>query len=187
MHRAACFRVLVIFLCAATVQAQTTREEFLSHSDYAGGLYRPYIHDHPVATPLPAGYVPFCITHYGRHSSRWLLSANVYTIPDSILGGAERAGVLTPLGNSLYERLKIAAADAVEADPEKVFAAWCNFQVWPMGSNVQVIFYRDPRTTYVLVKFLQCERETSIPIPTDMAPYYHWKDVRAFFMKRIAG
>jgi hypothetical protein len=74
-----------------------------------------------------------------------------------------------------------------EPDPGKVSAAWCNFQASPMGTNVQMIFYRNARTGDVLVKFRQCEKETSIPLATDVAPYYHWKDVRAFFTQKING
>ena len=43
-----------------------------------------------------------------------------------------------------------------EADPDRVYAAWCNFQVSPMGTNVQMIFFRNAKTGDVLVKFLQC-------------------------------
>lgn len=103
-----------VLLFAVGLQAQTTREEFLSHADFAGGLYRPYTYDHHVSTPAPAGYVPFYISHYGRHGSRWLLTPAVYSVPRRILGDAEQAGVLTPLGKDLYARLRVAADDAVD-------------------------------------------------------------------------
>jgi hypothetical protein len=51
-----------------------------------------------------------------------------------------------------------------------------------MGANIQLIFYR--KGNDVIVKFLHNERETSIPVSTDIAPYYHWKDVRQFFAKQ---
>jgi hypothetical protein len=413
---------IAIVLLNASLQAQTTREEFLRHPNYAGGLYRPYTYEHSAPTPAPKGYAPFYISHYGRHGSRWLLSANVYQVPNGILGEAAKAGVLTPLGKSLYDRLLIAAEDAAdrygdlsplgareqrgmaermfrsfpevfspkngrqgiiesrstqvprcilsmaafnerlkelnpgiritrnatkrdkylnndpeinrdtvkvlvasfrerhfspgrfisslftdtayarthikdqtefadlvfqaavnmpnldhlrismmevftpdeaftlwqasnlymylllgpspvngrsamrsaglllkdivdrtdsaiagrkvsadlrfghdsyiiplqalmdikgmnvpEPDPDKVYAAWRNFQASPMGTNVQMVFYRNAKTGDILVKFLQCEKETSIPVATDVAPYYHWKDVRAFFARKISG
>lgn len=64
---------------------------------------------------------------------------------------------------------------------------WRNYEVSPMGANVQLVFYRNDKTGDVVVKFLHNERETSIPVATDMAPYYHWEDVRAFFVKQLAG
>ena len=64
-----------------------------------------------------------------------------------------------------------------ELDPEKVYMAWSNFKASPMGSNLQIIFYSNDNDD-VLVKFLHCEKETTIPVKTDIAPYYHWKDYR---------
>lgn len=33
----------------------------------------------------------------------------------------------------------------------------------------------------IIVKFMLNEKEVSIPVKTDIAPFYHWKDVRAFY------
>ena len=118
MNRSILNLCLALVLLTASLKAQTTKEEFLRHPDYAGGLYRPYLYEHVPLTPAPKGYIPFYISHYGRHGSRWLLSANVYQIPNGILGEAEKAGVLTALGKSLYERLRIAAEDAEVLGPE---------------------------------------------------------------------
>ena len=30
------------------------------------------------------------------------------------------------------------------------------------------------------------EREATLPIATDIAPYYHWSEVRAYFMDVLA-
>ena len=46
-----------------------------------------------------------------------------------------------------------------------------------MAGNVQWVFFRKPGSDDILVKFLMNENETSIPIPTDLYPFYHWKDV----------
>ncbi len=59
-------------------------------------------------------------------------------------------------------------------------------QITPMGANLQIIFYRKPGSDDILVKFLYQEEERTIPITTDMAPYYHWRDARAFFLNKIA-
>ena len=37
----------------------------------------------------------------------------------------------------------------------------------------------------ILVKVLLNEDEAHIPVETDCAPYYHWKDVRPYLMQRI--
>jgi hypothetical protein len=63
---------------------------------------------------------------------------------------------------------------------------WWASKVFPMGSNLQFIFYRkDIHDEDVLFKVLLNEKETTLPIPTDVAPYYHWKDFRAHYLKKI--
>lgn len=94
------------------ILAQTTQEEFFSDSRHAGGIYQQYIYVNTPVTPAPRGYKPFYISHYGRHGSRWLSSASPYVNPDTILCKAHAAGKLTALGESLYKRVRVAAADA---------------------------------------------------------------------------
>ena len=35
------------------------------------------------------------------------------------------------------------------------------------------------------LKLLLNEREVTLPLPTDTAPYYHWKDVRNYWQKIV--
>ena len=51
----------------------------------------------------------------------------------------------------------------------------------PMAANIQLVFYRKAGSDDVLVKFLLNENETSIPVKTDVAPYYHWNDVKRYW------
>jgi hypothetical protein len=60
------------------------------------------------------------------------------------------------------------------------------FILW-QAANLQLIFFKNERTNDILVKILQCEKPATIPVKTDAAPYYHWKDVRAYYEKKIAG
>ncbi len=76
--------------------------------------------------------------------------------------------------------MRLKGCDAKVDDLFKIDLQWQNYFVSPMGANVQLIFYRN-KANDVIVKLLHNERETSIPVATDMAPYYHWKDVRQFF------
>ena len=52
----------------------------------------------------------------------------------------------------------------------------------PMAANIQLVFYRKEGSDDVLVKFLFNENETSIPVKTDCAPYYHWADVKQYWV-----
>ena len=72
-------------------------------------------------------------------------------------------------------------ATGATADMEALHEHFSLFRLIPMGANIQWIFYRKPKSKDILVKFLMNENETSVPIPTDCYPYYHWKDVEAYY------
>lgn len=85
---------------------------------------------------------------------------------------------------------------------------WINYDIYPMGCNVQMVFYRRKATSEqpiknktamtknaiapnvadddLLVKILLNEDEATLPLPTTQAPYYRWQDVRAYWLERIA-
>lgn len=61
-------------------------------------------------------------------------------------------------------------------------SGWYSFEQMPMGSNLQLIFYRDKKGD-VLVKILRNEHETTIPaLKPYKGPYYRWKDLRNYFV-----
>ena len=39
----------------------------------------------------------------------------------------------------------------------------------------------------MLVKVLLCEDEATLPIKSDVAPYYHWKDFKEYCLKKLEG
>lgn len=62
---------------------------------------------------------------------------------------------------------------------------WCS-SVFPMSSNLQLVFYRsgvDDKD--VLFKVLLNEQEATLPMATDCAPYYHWNAFRKNCLKKI--
>ena len=65
-------------------------------------------------------------------------------------------------------------------------AAWSCWRVTPMATNVQLVFFRRPGGSEVLVKFLFNERESRIRLESELAPYYRWDDVKRYFDERIA-
>ena len=62
---------------------------------------------------------------------------------------------------------------------------WRSYEVFPMAANIQMVYYRKPGSDDILVKILLNEHEATLPIATDVAPYYHWTDVRKHFLSRI--
>lgn len=73
-------------------------------------------------------------------------------------------------------------------DLEEVAEKWKNYEIFPMASNVQVIFYRPEGSTSpedVLVKVLLNEREMPLPVESVSAPYYKWTDLRNYYLKKL--
>lgn len=60
-----------------------------------------------------------------------------------------------------------------------------NYKIFPMASNVQLIFFRKKGSDDILVKAMLNEHEMTLPVASDVAPYYHWKDVRAYYLAKL--
>lgn len=136
--------------------------------------YKNYVCDGP--SPMTAG----------------LMLANAKPTLENILDTAEKAialgtnsatfrfahdGNIIPLAGLM--RLKDCYLE--ETNPDKFYTAWCNYKVAPMAGNIQLVFFRKKGSEDILVKFLLNEHEVSIPLPSDVAPFYHWKDVYEFY------
>lgn len=104
------FALLLLWITGT--RAQTTREELLKDITQTGGIYKSYSYTPSPLTPTPKGYLPFYISHYGRHGSRWLDPGNFYTLPSNILSNAHQNKKLTEFGESLYQRIQTIANDA---------------------------------------------------------------------------
>ena len=63
---------------------------------------------------------------------------------------------------------------------------WCDYKIFPMACNIQFVFYRKSATDKnPIFKVLLNEDEATLPIKTDMAPYYHWSDFRTYYLKKL--
>ncbi len=71
-------------------------------------------------------------------------------------------------------------ADKVPADPADFGKVYQSYRTG-MAGNIQLIFYRSPRSGEVLLKALLCGEEVTLPLPADMHPYYRWSDFKAYF------
>ena len=81
------------------------------------------------------------------------------------------------------------AAVEVE-DMEQLASQWRNYEIFPMASNIQMIFYRpknNPRykPEEVLVKVLLNEAETTLPVKAVSGPYYRWSDLRKYYSDKL--
>lgn len=69
---------------------------------------------------------------------------------------------------------------------DDLYKHWSLSKISPMGGNLQIVFYRKDGSKDILVKFVLNEKETSIiGLKTDCAPYYHWKEVEAYYRAEL--
>jgi hypothetical protein len=133
------------------------------------------------------GFIPGCAPRYKAHYG---LLRNILDTADKAIrqGGTAvtlRFGhdsILTPLAYLLH----LNGCDDVTSDLENLYKHWSTFKITPMCGNIQIVFYRKAGSNDILVKFMLNEHEKSIPVKTDMAPYYHWKDVEAYYRAELA-
>lgn len=85
------FLMILLIVCALLAQAQTRQQ--------MGGVYYAYpAPKKPVSVKAPEGYIPFYISHYGRHGSRWLPSDSRYIWVNQHFDDESN---LTPLGKTV--------------------------------------------------------------------------------------
>ena len=77
------------------------------------------------------------------------------------------------------------ATDRLESLDNK---GWLNYRIFPMSGNIQMVFYRrSPEDRDVIFKVLLNENEATLPLKSNMAPYYYWKDFREYYLKKLDG
>ena len=102
----------LLLLIVSSVSAQTSPTELAENPERSGGIYHSYDYHPGPAVPVPKGYMPFYISHYGRHGSRYHTSEKAYTRPLEALRKAEAAGKLTPQGRKVLTTVEQLAEDA---------------------------------------------------------------------------
>ena len=71
-------------------------------------------------------------------------------------------------------------------DLEKLDQHWQTYKIFPMAANIQFVYFRKHGSDDILLLPLLNEREATLPVPTDVAPYYHWSDVRDYFIDKLS-
>ena len=77
-------------------------------------------------------------------------------------------------------------ADYHTTDLETLDQYWQTYKIFPMAANVQFIYFRKAGSDDILVLPLLNEHEATLPVDTDVAPYYHWNDVRDYFIDKLS-
>ena len=82
--------------------------------------------------------------------------------------------------------LELDSCGASVSDLDQLDKVWRNYRIYPMGCNIQLIFYRPKKGQGdILVKALLNERECSMPVKTTQYPYYKWSDLRQYYLDKL--
>ncbi|MDE6484224.1 MAG: histidine phosphatase family protein [Duncaniella sp.] len=76
--------------------------------------------------------------------------------------------------------MEIEGCNASEGNAADLYKSYADFKISPMAGNLQMVFFRNDSGD-VIVKFMLNEEEKSIPVATDIAPFYHWNDVKDYY------
>ena len=71
-------------------------------------------------------------------------------------------------------------------DLETLDQYWQTYKIFPMAANIQFVYFRKAGSDDILMLPLLNEREATLPVQTDVAPYYHWSDVRDYFIDKLS-
>ena len=77
--------------------------------------------------------------------------------------------------------------NGADIDPEDPYEVKNCYQNWQTGkaSNLQLIFYHSKKPGQpVLIKCLLNGQESTLPLPSDLYPYYRWEDFKKFYTDR---
>jgi hypothetical protein len=76
--------------------------------------------------------------------------------------------------------LKTACLDSLEN------YGWADYRIAPLGGSIMMVLYRtDKDDPDPLVRVMLNGREARLPVPTDYAPYYHWQDVKRYYLRKL--
>ena len=110
----------------------------------------------------------------------------------AITGGQRHPGASLRFGHEsvvlpLCCLMGLNGADYRTSDLETLDQHWQTYKIFPMAANIQFIYYRKAGSDDVLLLPLLNEREATLPVATDVAPYYHWTDVRDYFINKLSS
>ncbi|MCQ2262283.1 MAG: histidine-type phosphatase [Bacteroidales bacterium] len=132
------------------------------------------------------------------HYTQVSLLKNIIATADTLLDKSDFNGATLRFGHEvdimpLACLLELGNCDTAVADLDNLDRCWANFRIFPMASNIQLVFYRAKKTRKgeaakpILVKALLNEKEIALPISTDQYPYYNWADLRNYYLSKIVG
>lgn len=120
------------------------------------------------------------------------LLKNIISTADTITGKKDYHGATLRFGHEvcvlpLACLLELDSCGRQVEDLDRLDEQWVNYRIFPMGCNIQLVFYRPKGNKQgdILVKALLNEKEATLPVKTDSFPYYRWADLRRYYLSKI--
>ena len=120
------------------------------------------------------------------------LLKNFIETADTIVGNKSFVGATLRFGHEVYvlpmaTLMELGDAGVVVSDLDRLDYQWANYRIFPMASNIQLIFYRPKKGKDgdILVKALLNEREVTLPGTPVTGPYYKWNDLRTYYLQKM--
>lgn len=134
-------------------------------------------------------YGPSPLTHSKIPYSQRALLQNILDVADTSVTKKENSATLRFGHESILmpfaALLELNDVGRASENTDSITDFWRNYKIFPMASNIQFVFFRSPNSPDILVKVLLNEHEARLPIPTNIAPFYKWKDVEAYYRKKL--
>lgn len=112
-------KLIKYFITAVTVlstvaasSAQNAKSIIEDCPEKAGGIYYAYDTEKDYLPPVPEGYAPVYISHYGRHGSRWPVNQKIYKIAGDFFQQQQLAENITPEGKTVWKQVTLCAGNA---------------------------------------------------------------------------
>ncbi|MBQ9230983.1 MAG: hypothetical protein IJ190_07345 [Prevotella sp.] len=96
--------LMVLLAMASGAQNNKVLDQLRENPRKAYGNDCPYLFETGQQTKAPKGYKPFYISHYARHGSRYNWTDRLYLDLDTLLTTAHEKQLLTPEGETFYQK-----------------------------------------------------------------------------------
>lgn len=98
--------------CLTATAVPPLEREIAECSEKAGGIYYAYDVESDSVPPVPEGYQPVYISHYGRHGSRWPVNQKIYKITGDFFQDQQLKENITPEGKDVWRMCNLCAGNA---------------------------------------------------------------------------
>lgn len=103
---------MLVAACFGVKAADDIEQVVVSCPEKAGGIYYAYDVMADSVAPVPDGYQPVYISHYGRHGSRWPVNQKIYKIAGDFFQEQQLAENITPEGKGVWKMVTRCAGNA---------------------------------------------------------------------------